>query len=178
MAVPMWRFLGQGLNPSRSCNLCHSCSNTRSFNPLCQAREWTCTSLSNLSYYSLIFHLLCHSRNSQDLDFFLDKFLIHSASQPTSSLIVIFGCHHILNLKPRCIFDVIVEKILRSHFKNAYVFFLLAIQLTQYQIPCLPEKTSPHTICSGLLNKRTVTSHYVLGQTGYLTFPAQPWQVR
>ena len=30
------------MNPSHSCNLCHSSSNTRSFNPLCQARDQTC----------------------------------------------------------------------------------------------------------------------------------------
>ena len=34
----IWKFLGQGLNPS------HSCSNTRYFNPLCQAGDWTSTS--------------------------------------------------------------------------------------------------------------------------------------
>ena len=27
----MYKFLGQGLNPSSSCNLCHSCGNVRSF---------------------------------------------------------------------------------------------------------------------------------------------------
>ena len=34
----------EGLNPSRSCDLHHSCSNARSFNPLCQAEDGTCTS--------------------------------------------------------------------------------------------------------------------------------------
>ena len=28
----IWKFLGQGLNPSQSHNWCHSCSNTRSLN--------------------------------------------------------------------------------------------------------------------------------------------------
>ena len=28
--LSMWKFLGQRLNPNRNCNLCHSCSNTRS----------------------------------------------------------------------------------------------------------------------------------------------------
>ena len=31
----IWRFLGQGLNLSHSCDLCRSCGNTRSFNPVC-----------------------------------------------------------------------------------------------------------------------------------------------
>ena len=29
----IWKFLGQGSNMSHSCNLCHSCSNTRSLTP-------------------------------------------------------------------------------------------------------------------------------------------------
>ena len=32
----MWKFLRQELNPSHSCNPCCSCSNIRSFHPLCQ----------------------------------------------------------------------------------------------------------------------------------------------
>ena len=43
----IWKFLGQGLNPSCSCHLCHSCSNTRSFNPLCQAGDQTHASAAN-----------------------------------------------------------------------------------------------------------------------------------
>lgn len=80
-------------------------------------------------------------------------------------------------IQPRCGFGTTVEEIRRSHFKM-YSLFLLATQLAQYQIPCLPERTSPHTSCSGLVYKRTVTSHYVLGQTGCLTFPEKAWQVR
>ena len=30
----IWKLPGQGSNLSRSCNLCHSCGNTRSINPL------------------------------------------------------------------------------------------------------------------------------------------------
>ena len=30
----IWKFPGQGLNPSHSCDLCCSCSNARYFNPL------------------------------------------------------------------------------------------------------------------------------------------------
>ena len=37
----IWKFLGQRLNLNHSCNLYHSCGNTLSFNPLCQARDWT-----------------------------------------------------------------------------------------------------------------------------------------
>ena len=39
-----WKFLGQGLNLSCSCDLCHSCSKAMYFNPLCWARDRTCTS--------------------------------------------------------------------------------------------------------------------------------------
>ena len=36
-------FPGQGSDPSRNCDLCHSCSNTGSLlNPLCQAGDRTC----------------------------------------------------------------------------------------------------------------------------------------
>ena len=38
----MWKFLGQGLNLSCNCDLCCSCSNAGSFNPLCQARDQIC----------------------------------------------------------------------------------------------------------------------------------------
>ena len=37
----IWKFLGHGLNPSNSWDLCCSCSNIRSFNPLHQGRDWT-----------------------------------------------------------------------------------------------------------------------------------------
>lgn len=37
----IWKFLCQGLIPSHSCNLHHSCSNTGFFNPLSWAREQT-----------------------------------------------------------------------------------------------------------------------------------------
>ena len=40
----LWKFLGQRLNPSHSCDLHHSCSNARSFNSLHQAGHWTCAS--------------------------------------------------------------------------------------------------------------------------------------
>ena len=35
-------FPGQKLDASCSCDLCHSCGNTRSLNPLCQSRDPTC----------------------------------------------------------------------------------------------------------------------------------------
>ena len=34
--------LGQGSDPSHSCDVYSSCGNTRSFKPLCQAGDWTC----------------------------------------------------------------------------------------------------------------------------------------
>ena len=50
----IWKFLGQGPNPS------HSCSSARSFNPLCWARDWTCSSavaelLQSGSFFFLFF---------------------------------------------------------------------------------------------------------------------------
>ena len=42
--APPWHleFLGQGLDPSCIWDLCYSCCNARSFNPLCRAGDWTC----------------------------------------------------------------------------------------------------------------------------------------
>jgi len=49
MAAPMayWKFPGQRLNPSYSCNLSQSCGNARSFNPLHGVRDWTCATTAN-----------------------------------------------------------------------------------------------------------------------------------
>ena len=64
-----WKFLSQGLNLSQSCNPCHNCSNTGSFNLLHWAWDWTGTSTE----ISWIINPLHHSRNSQWL--FLEWFL-------------------------------------------------------------------------------------------------------
>ena len=37
----IWMFLGQRLNPSHSCEVYHSCSNSGYFNQLGWARDWT-----------------------------------------------------------------------------------------------------------------------------------------
>ena len=37
-----WKFPGQGLNLTHSCDLCHSCSNAGSFNPRCRACSVSC----------------------------------------------------------------------------------------------------------------------------------------
>ena len=39
-----WKFPSQAMNPSCSCHLCQSCSNARSFNPLCRIGDGTHTS--------------------------------------------------------------------------------------------------------------------------------------
>ena len=48
----IWKFLGQRLNLSLSCDLCYSCGNTRSFNPLCWAGNRTYTSSMTPSCWS------------------------------------------------------------------------------------------------------------------------------
>ena len=40
----IWKFLGQRLNASHSCDPSCSCGNNGSFNSLCRARDQTCTS--------------------------------------------------------------------------------------------------------------------------------------
>ena len=42
----IWKFPGQGLNPSHSCDLCCSCSNARYFNPLHWAGDQTSASIA------------------------------------------------------------------------------------------------------------------------------------
>ena len=37
----IWKFPGQGVNVNPSCDLCHSCGNARSFNPLRRAEDQT-----------------------------------------------------------------------------------------------------------------------------------------
>ena len=59
----IWKFPDQGLNPSHSCNLHHSCSNFRSFNPLCSAGDRTSTTTETRE----IINPLCHSGNSHFL---------------------------------------------------------------------------------------------------------------
>ena len=60
----IWKFLGQGLNPSQSCNLHHNC---QILNPLHRAREPTDASTETRQ----IINPLCHSRNSFPPTFFL-----------------------------------------------------------------------------------------------------------
>ena len=72
----IWKFLGQGLNPSHSYDLCHSCGNARSFNPLCQTgdgtwtsaatwatavRSWTHCTRRELHISLVLSHLVCGS---------------------------------------------------------------------------------------------------------------------
>ena len=45
-------FAGQGSDLSQNCELCHSCSNARSFNPLCQAQARTCALVLQRHHWS------------------------------------------------------------------------------------------------------------------------------
>ena len=60
----IWKFLGQGLNPSWSCDLLHSCSNARSFNPLHWTKDVTHTSAVTWATAVGSLTHLHHSRNS------------------------------------------------------------------------------------------------------------------
>ena len=54
-----WKFPAQGLNPSRTYNLPHSCGDARSFNPLHQAEDRT----HDLSHCSQVLNQLHHGGN-------------------------------------------------------------------------------------------------------------------
>ena len=69
----MWAILGQGLNLSHSCNLCHSYGNDGFLNTLLQGLTpclWRVPSC-----YSWILDPLCHSRNSLNEFYFFKNFL-------------------------------------------------------------------------------------------------------
>ena len=80
-----WKFLGQELNPRHSCDLRHSCSNDRSFNPLFQGQILNLHLHTNLSYCSWILNPLCHGRNYQslflNLHFFISSFFNETLSE-------------------------------------------------------------------------------------------------
>ena len=63
-ALDIRQFLGQGLNLSRRCNLRHSCGNSRSFNPLCWAGNWTHASAVTWATPVGFLNPLWHSGNS------------------------------------------------------------------------------------------------------------------
>ena len=69
----IWKFPSQGLNSCHSCELCCSCDNAVSFNPLHLAGDWTHASAVTLSCSSWIPNPLHHSRNST-LDLFCSSF--------------------------------------------------------------------------------------------------------
>ena len=54
----LWKFLGQGLKLSHSCDLCCNCSSARSFNPLCwagdQTHSFTATWIRFLTYCTTV----------------------------------------------------------------------------------------------------------------------------
>ena len=64
----IWKFLCQGLIPSHSCNLHHSCSNTGFFNPLSWAREQTHASAATQNT-AVRFLTLCTTRGNSKAGF-------------------------------------------------------------------------------------------------------------
>ena len=124
---------GQGLNLSRSCDLCrHSCGSTRSFNPLHWAGEWTCVSAMIWATAVRFLILLCHRRNSYSL-FLYVQFVVYPinwgfekiGSKPFIHELIITG----IDFKTSC-------------FCLTYTSFLLKILETyiykSFQITILP----------------------------------------
>ena len=62
MATPV--FLGQGLNVSHSCDLCHNFGNTGNFNLLLLDQGSNLPLCGNMSHCSQILNPLLHSRKS------------------------------------------------------------------------------------------------------------------
>ena len=82
----IWKFPGQGLN------LSHGCGNVRSFNPLCQDRDWSCASTET--------QLLSHSGNSKILKCFYqpDSYILISLAYYTYELSKLTDSLEYLNL--------------------------------------------------------------------------------
>ena len=103
----IWKFPGQELNPRHSCDLCCSCDNARSFNPLCQGGESNLHLCSNLSLCSKILNPLCHSRNSSGpILYFLLYVKIHIMPLYLTNM-------EMLSIESR-IFPTIVSNVLNS----------------------------------------------------------------
>ena len=68
------KFLGQRLNLSHSCKLCHRCSNARTFNPLHQTGDQTCASVVTWAAIRF-FNPLCHRGNSYKVFYFIFLFM-------------------------------------------------------------------------------------------------------
>ena len=52
----MWKFLGQGLNPSRNCDLCHSCINAESLMHWASSRN-SCVIAFIICFFGYFFYL-------------------------------------------------------------------------------------------------------------------------
>ena len=86
----MWRFPGQELNLSCSCNLCHSCSNARSFNLLHQAWDQTHTSVAT-GTTTVGFLTHCTTVGTPSLQYFQNSY--YSATEIPDSLPNFFLFH-------------------------------------------------------------------------------------
>ena len=69
----IWKFPGQGLNLSHSCDLSWSYSNAGSFNTLCWARDWTCTSTA--TWAAIDSYHTCTTVGTWDEDFVQGSYL-------------------------------------------------------------------------------------------------------
>ena len=74
----IWKLLGQGLSLSHSCDLYHSCSSTRSFNPWLQARDQNPTSPA--TWASAVRFLTHCTTVETPYAVFLSYFFIHGAT--------------------------------------------------------------------------------------------------
>ena len=86
----MWRFPGQELNLSCSCNLWHSCSNARSFNLLHQAWDQTHTSVAT-GTTTVGFLTHCTTVGTPSLQYFQNSY--YSATEIPDSLPNFFLFH-------------------------------------------------------------------------------------
>ena len=107
---------------SNSCDLCHSCSNVRSFNPLCWASSLVHLH-SNPSCCSRILNPLCHHGNSLSDCFYtyiIYLIYVHKIYVKAHTLMCI-NCTHTHSMQA----DEILQTEHHSVTSTLYAFFLL-----------------------------------------------------
>ena len=86
-SLSTWKFLSQGLSPSHSCNLCHICGNSGSFNSLLQAGNWTWA--STVTHANVVW-FLTHCTTVRTWEFFFFFFFFFFWSGPLTHMFYCF----------------------------------------------------------------------------------------
>ena len=138
----IWKFQGHGLHLSHSCNLCYSCGNTTSFNPLCQARDWTGTSIP-IQAAAVRFVTQCTTVGTPErtpfkiwLNLCLFPFWIILPWRFQSYSIDFRVLLKVRDIQPTCFMTIMMVFLSQ---KPLFVFFYLGLHLWYMEVPRLGE---------------------------------------